>query len=71
MHIFGAFINRFSIGVLIPVANLGMSKILSGILIGLLLSIPIALLITVYMWPVLIGGIVGDGVIGFIARRKK
>ena len=66
--IIGAFISRFAIGLLIFTAELGINKILSGLLIGLLLSLPDAL-ITKNYGPILGSGLIGGGVIGYIALR--
>ena len=61
-----AFIERFMIGFLIPVTDLGVPGILKGALIGAGLSIPSAIITRLY--PPIIGiGIVGGLVIGWIA----
>lgn len=64
----GAFISRFAIGLLIFTADLGVNKTVSGLLIGLLLSFPDAL-ITKNYGPILGSGLVGGLVIGYIASR--
>jgi hypothetical protein len=66
----GAFISRFAIGLLIYTTNLGVNKILTGLIIGLLLSIPDALITKNYA-PIIGSGIVGGLIIGFIASRQK
>ena len=66
----GAFINRFSIGFLIPITNLPFSGWLRGLLLGLLLSLPDAIITGVYV-PILGFGIVGGIIIGYIVDRKK
>ncbi|HWA32893.1 MAG TPA: hypothetical protein VG737_02130 [Cyclobacteriaceae bacterium] len=64
----GAFISRFAIGLLIFTADLGISRVASGLLIGLMLSIPDALITRNY-GPILGSGIVGGVIIGYIASR--
>src|SRR5689334_7139134 len=66
----GAFISRFAIGLLIFTADLGMSKIFSGFLIELMLSLRDAL-ITNYYAPILGSGVLGGLVIGYIASRYQ
>ncbi len=66
----GAFINRFAIGFLIPITNLPISGWLRGLLIGLLLSLPDAVITGVY-GPILGFGIVGGIIIGYLVDRKK
>jgi hypothetical protein len=67
--ILGAFISRFAIGLLIFTADLGINKILSGLAIGLLLSLPDALITGNYA-PILGSGIIGGLIIGYIASRQ-
>lgn len=62
-----AFVNRFSIGLLIPVSYLGMSRPWSGMLIGFLLSIPPAMVEKKYTAPILAVGVIGGLIIGWIA----
>ena len=64
----GAFISRFAIGLLAFTADLGINKIYSGLLIGLMLSLPDAL-ITKNYGPILGSGIIGGALIGYIASR--
>ena len=64
----GAFLNRFGIGFVIGAARLDLPGWLSGILIGLLLSLPDAVITKAYA-PILILGVVGGGVIGLIVSR--
>lgn len=66
----GAFANRFAIGFLIPNTALPLSGWIKGLVIGLLLSIPDAI-ITGAFGPILGFGAVGGIVIGYIADRKK
>lgn len=66
----GAFISRFAIGLLIFTADLGMSKVASGLLIGLMLSLPDAL-ITKNYGPIIGSGVIGGAIIGYIASRYE
>lgn len=66
----GAFISRFAIGLLIFTSDLRINKVLSGLLIGLMLSIPDALITRNYI-PILGTGIVGGLVIGYFAGKSK
>lgn len=61
-----AFLNRFGIGLLIAVADLGLPGWLSGLVISLLLSAPAAVVTRAYV-PILGLGAVGGLLIGWIA----
>ena len=61
----GAFTNRFAIGFLIANTQLAMPAWLSGILIGTLISLPDAIITKAYL-PIMILGMLGGGVIGFV-----
>ncbi|HEV8600046.1 MAG TPA: hypothetical protein VGQ69_11845 [Gemmatimonadales bacterium] len=61
-----AFLNRFGIGLLIAVADLGLPGWLSGLAISLLLSAPAAIVTRAYA-PILGIGAVGGLLIGWIA----
>lgn len=63
-----SFISRFSIGLLIAVATLPGPGWLAGVVIGLLLSLPQAVLTRMY-GPLLGNGIIGGAIIGFILSR--
>ncbi len=69
LAIAGAFINRFAIGFLIPNTSLGLQGWVTGFLVGLLLSLPDAIITGAYA-PILGFGIVGGIVIGFVTHRK-
>ena len=62
-----AFIDRFAIGLLIPLVRTPVPGWLDGLLLGLLLSLPTAL-ITRAAKPILLTGAVGGLVIGFVTR---
>ncbi|MBS1252356.1 MAG: hypothetical protein MAG451_01395 [Anaerolineales bacterium] len=59
----GAFVNRFSIGFVIGATDLPMPLWASGLLFGLLLSLPDAI-ITKTWAPILGIGVIGGGLIG-------
>lgn len=61
-----AFIGRFMIGLLIPLASLGLPPVLNGIVISLCISMPPAIMSHRYA-PILITGIVGGAIIGWIS----
>ncbi|MCU1286422.1 MAG: hypothetical protein JWO13_2772 [Acidobacteriales bacterium] len=64
----GAFINRFAIGFLIGASNLPWPGWLMGLVIGVLLSLPDAIITKAYA-PIMIFGSVGGTVIGWIVQR--
>ena len=64
----GAFINRFAIGFLIPLVRLPMPGWLLGLLIGILLSLPDAI-ITKAFAPIMGFGAIGGTIIGWLASR--
>ncbi len=64
----GSFINRFAIGFLIANTDLPVSPWLKGLLIGLLLSLPDAIITKTYA-PILGVGIIGGAIIGYVAGR--
>ncbi len=61
----GAFINRFAIGVVIGVAALPFPGWLIGLLFGLLLSLPDAIITKAYA-PIIGLGAIGGLIIGFV-----
>lgn len=65
--IIGAFVNRFAIGFLIPNALPGIDPIVRGLLLGVLLSLPDAIITKSYA-PIMGLGIIGGLVVGFITR---
>jgi len=64
----GSFINRFAIGFLVANTNIPVSPWLKGLLIGLLLSLPDAIITKTYA-PILGVGIVGGIIIGFVVGK--
>jgi hypothetical protein len=63
-----AFASRFAIGFLIPLCKLPLPWIVSGALVSLLISIPDAIITKAYV-PILVGGVVGGALLGWIAGR--
>jgi uncharacterized membrane protein YjjP (DUF1212 family) len=61
-----AFASRFAIGFLIPLVALPMAGFVKGALVGLLISLPDAIVTRAYV-PILAVGVVGGAIIGFIA----
>jgi hypothetical protein len=64
----GAFLNRFAIGLLIPLVHLGVSGWLLGLGLGILLSLPDAI-ITKAFAPIIGIGAVGGSIIGWLVSR--
>ena len=62
----GAFINRFAIGLLIPIAQLPAPALVSGLTLGILRSLPDAI-ITKAFAPILGVGAIGGTLIGWLA----
>ncbi|MDD5748869.1 MAG: hypothetical protein PHP64_07495 [Actinomycetota bacterium] len=62
-----AFIERFMIGFLIPNVSLGIHPALTGLLLGVGLSVPSAIITRAYA-PIIGIGIVGSVIIGFIVK---
>lgn len=64
----GAFINRFAVGFVIGVARLPLPSWASGLLFGLLLSLPDAIITKAYA-PILIMGTLGGLIIGLVVGK--
>lgn len=60
-----AFASRFAIGFLIPLVTLPVPGFAKGALVGLLISLPDAIVTKAYV-PILVIGVVGGAIIGFI-----
>jgi len=65
-----SFINRFAIGFFIVMIDLPLLSWLKGILIGLLLSFPDAIITKTYV-PILGVGIIGGFIIGLVLKKKN
>ncbi|MEK6301342.1 MAG: hypothetical protein AABO41_11515 [Acidobacteriota bacterium] len=64
----GAFINRFAIGFVIGAAHLNMPAWAQGLLFGLLLSLPDAIITKAFV-PILVMGAVGGVIIGIVVGK--
>jgi hypothetical protein len=64
----GAFLNRFAIGFVIGAARLPVPGWASGLIFGILLSLPDAIITKAY-GPILIMGAVGGVIIGVIVSK--
>jgi hypothetical protein len=64
----GAFLNRFAIGLLIPLVHLGVAGWMLGLGLGILLSLPDAI-ITKAFAPIVGVGAVGGTIIGWLASH--
>ena len=62
-----AFLERFMIGFLIPNMEWGIHPALTGLLLGVGLSVPSAIITRAYV-PIIGTGLVGGVIIGFIAK---
>lgn len=63
-----SFINRFAIGFFIATVDLPIPNWIKGLLIGLLLSLPDAIITKTYA-PILGIGVIGGIIIGLIIKR--
>ncbi|RPI04104.1 MAG: hypothetical protein EHM64_11070 [Ignavibacteriae bacterium] len=66
--IVSAFINRFAIGFIIPLLGIKLAGWQKGLVIGILLSLPDAIITKAYI-PILSFGIAGGLIIGIITDR--
>jgi hypothetical protein len=64
----GAFLNRFAIGFVIGAAQLPLPGWANGLIFGVLLSMPDAIITKAYA-PILILGAIGGTLIGFIVGK--
>jgi hypothetical protein len=64
----GAFINRFGVGFVIGVAQLPIPGWATGLIFGILLSLPDAIITKSYA-PIMILGAIGGTIIGFIVGK--
>lgn len=62
----GAFLNRFAIGLLIPLVHLGVAGWMLGLGLGILLSLPDAIIAKAFA-PIVGVGAVGGTIIGWLA----
>lgn len=64
----GAFLGRFAIGFLIPFSSLPLPGFVSAALVGLLISVPEAVITRAYA-PIIGVGVIGGALIGWLAGR--
>jgi len=64
----GAFLNRFGIGFVIGAAKLPLPGWATGIIFGLLLSLPDAIITKAYV-PIIVLGVIGGAIIGYVVNR--
>jgi hypothetical protein len=64
----GAFVNRFVTGVIIGAARLPLPDWASGLIFGVLIGLPAAIITASYI-PILIVGAIGGGLIGLIVGK--
>ena len=64
----GAFLNRFGVGFVIGAAKLPLPGWLTGLIFGLLLSLPDAIITKAYL-PIITLGLLGGAIIGFVVNR--
>lgn len=62
----GAFFSRFAIGFLIGVTRMPVAGWLRGVIVGVLISIPDAIVTKAYA-PILTIGVIGGAIIGWLA----
>ena len=63
-----AFASRFAIGFLIPLVALPVPGFVKGALVGLLISVPDAIVTKAYA-PILAVGVLGGAIIGFLVTN--
>ena len=64
----GAFLNRFAIGFVIGAARLPLPSWAQGLVFGILLSLPDAIITKAYA-PILVFGLIGGLIIGVIVEK--
>ena len=64
----GAFLNRFGVGFVIGAAQLPIPGWASGLVFGLLLSLPDAIITKAYV-PIIVIGLIGGLIIGVVVER--
>ena len=64
----GAFLSRFAIGFLTPLVQLPLPSWATGALVGLLISLPDAVITKAYV-PIIVTGVIGGAAIGWAAGR--
>ncbi len=62
-----SFVDRFMIGLIIPNATFGLDPLISGLILGIGLSLPSAIITRVYA-PIMVIGAIGGLIIGFVTK---
>lgn len=62
-----SFVDRFMIGLIIPNATFGLDPLISGLVLGIGLSLPSAIITRAYA-PIMVIGAVGGLIIGFVTK---
>lgn len=62
-----SFVDRFMIGLIIPNVTFGLDPLISGLILGIGLSLPSAIITRVYA-PIIVIGAIGGLVIGFVTK---
>ena len=63
-----AFLSRFAIGFLVPLCKLPLPWPVSGAVVGLLVSLPDAVITKAYV-PILVVGVIGGAALGWVAGK--
>lgn len=64
----GAFVNRFGVGFVIGAGKLPLPGWATGMMFGLLLSLPDAIITRAYL-PIIVLGLIGGSIIGVVVDR--
>jgi hypothetical protein len=64
----GAFCSRFALGFFAAVTTLPLSPIATGIIVGILTSLPDAIITKAYL-PIMITGVIFGAIAGFVVSR--
>ena len=62
-----AFVDRFMIGLIVPNVTFGLDPLISGLIIGIGLSLPSAIITRAYA-PIMVIGALGGLIIGFVTK---
>lgn len=62
-----AFVDRFMIGLIVPNVTFGLDPIISGLFLGIGLSLPSAIITRAYT-PIMVIGAAGGLIIGFVTK---
>lgn len=62
-----AFLDRFMIGLLVPNVTFGLDPLISGLILGIGLSLPSAIITRAYA-PIIVIGAIGGLIIGYVTK---